>query len=133
MDPTFAWTHSHISFLYRMKGDHAASVDERARAAELLDLTENAKRMRESFAAGGWTGYLRELVSQDWGSLGASRTRRASLQAELGEKEKAIASLKDAAATGDYWLFSIKYDPAFDPLRGDPRFQALLKKFDPPR
>ena len=130
LDPTFAWTHSHISFLYRMKGDHAASVDERARADELLDMSEAAKRLRDSFAAGGWTGYLRELVSQDWGSLGTSQTRRASLLAELGEKEKAISFLNEAATKGDTWLFSIKYDPAFDALRTDPRFQALLKKFN---
>ena len=133
MDPEFAWSHSHLSVIYRMKGDHAASVEERARADELLDMLENAKRLRESFASGGWTAYLRELVSQDWGTLGSSGTRRASLLAELGEKEKAIASLNAAATAGDYWLFSIKYDPAFDALRGDPRFQALLKKFDPPK
>jgi TolB-like protein/Tfp pilus assembly protein PilF len=133
LDPTFPWTHSHISFVYRMKGDRAASVEERARAFELLDRADQARRMRERFAASGWTGYLREIVSQDWGKLGTSRTRRASLLAELGEKEAAIASLNDAAAKGDYWLFSIKYDPAFEPLRGDPRFQELLKKFNPPR
>jgi TolB-like protein/Tfp pilus assembly protein PilF len=133
MDPTFAWTHSHISYLYRMKGDRPASVEERARAFELLDMPENAKRLRESFANGGWTAYLRETLSQDWGRLGTSRTRRASLLAEAGEKELAIVILNDAAATGDWWLFSIKYDPAFNSLRGDPRFQELLKKFDPPK
>jgi len=133
MEPTFAWTHSHISFIYRMKGDHVASVEERSRAAELLDQPEEAKRLRESFAAGGWTAYLREIAGQDWGTLGSSGTRRASFLAELGENEKAFVSLADAAAKGDYWLFSIKYDPAFDPLRGDPRFLALVKKFDPPQ
>jgi TolB-like protein/Tfp pilus assembly protein PilF len=133
LDPTFPWTHSHISFVYRMKGDRAASVEERARAFELLDRADQARRMRESFATSGWTGYLREILSQDWGRLGTSGTRRASLLAELGEKEEAIASLNDAAAKGDYWLFSIKYDPAFDPLRGDPRFQELSRKFDTPK
>jgi len=113
-----------------MKGDRAASVEERARAFELLDRADQARRMRESFAASGWTGYLREILSQDWGSLGTSRTRRASLQAELGDNEEAIASLNDAAAQGDYWLFSIKYDPAFNALRSDSRFQALVKKFE---
>jgi tetratricopeptide (TPR) repeat protein len=133
LDPTFPWAHSHISFVYRMKGDRAASVEERARAFELLDQANQAQRMRESFARSGWAGYLREIVSQDWGRLGTSQTRRASLLAELGEKEKAIESLNVAAAKGDDWLFSIKYDPAFDALRGDPRFEALLRKFDPPQ
>jgi len=133
LDPTFPWAHSHISFVYRMKGDRAASVEERARAFELLDRADQATRMRESFAKSGWTGYLREIVSQDWGRLGTSQTRRASLLAELGEKEAAMASLNEAATKGDSWLFSIKYDPAFDPLRVDPRFKELLKKFNPPQ
>ena len=131
LDPTFPWTHSHISFVYRMKGDRAASVEERARAFELLDRPDLATRMRESLAMNGWTGYLREILSQDWGKLGTSETRQASLLSELGEKQAAIAKLIAGATRGDYWLFSIKYDPAFDPLRGDPRFQELVKTFDP--
>jgi tetratricopeptide (TPR) repeat protein len=131
MDPTFAWLHSHLSFVYRLKGNHAAAVEERARAFELLDRPEDARRLRESFASGGWTEYLREMLKQDWGPLGRTGTRRASVLAELGEKEEAITSLISAADRGDYWLFSIKYDPAFDSLRGDLRFQELLKKFNP--
>jgi len=132
MDPTFAWTHSHVSFIYRMKGDKEKSVAERTRAAEMLDQAENAKKLREAFASGGWTAYLREIVGQDWGNLGTSETRGASFLSELGEKEAAIEHLEKAAARGDFWLFSIKYDPAFDGLRDDPRFKALLKKFDWP-
>jgi hypothetical protein len=37
------------------------------------------------------------------------------------------------AREGSFWLFLIKVDPMFDPLRGDPRFQELVKKFDAPR
>jgi tetratricopeptide (TPR) repeat protein len=130
LDPEFAWAHSHISYLYRMKGDHAASVTERTRAFELLDQPADAQRLREIFATGGWTAYLRELVRTDWGKLGNSKTRRASLLAELGEKEEALSQLSIGAEKGDDWLFSIKYDPAFDSLRSDPRFQAVLKKLN---
>jgi len=132
LDPTFPWAHSHISYVYRMRGDHAAAVEERARAFELLDRADQATRMRESFAKSGWTGYLRDIVSQDWGRLGTSQTRRASLLAELGEKEAAMARLNEAATKGDSWLFSIKYDPAFDPLRDDPRFKEVLKRLNLP-
>ena len=131
VDPEYAWLYSHVSFLYRMKGDHAASVEARARSAELVDRPELAARLRDTFRAKGWTAYLRELLEQTR-DLFPSRTRRASILAELGEHEEAIASLNLAAEEGDWWLFSIKYDPAFDPLRDDPRFHALLKIFDPP-
>src|SRR5215831_5633068 len=133
IDPEFVWAHSHLSFIYRMKGDHAASVEERARAAEMLDQTENAKALRETFARSGWTAYVRELLGQNWGAVGRSETREASFLAELGEKEKALTSLTNGAAKGDWWLFAIKYDPAFDSLRGEPRFQELLKKLNPPK
>jgi TolB-like protein/Tfp pilus assembly protein PilF len=130
MDPVYPWSYSHISFVYRMKGDHAASVDARARSVELLGRTEIAARLHKAFADGSWTGYLHELLAQTEGNF-SSRTRRASILSELGRKEEAFASLDEAVALGDWWLFSIKYDPAFDPMRSDPRFQALVKKFEP--
>ena len=45
---------------------------------------------------------------------------------ETDESLNALAALEQAAARADFWLFSIKYDPAFEPLRGDPRFQKIL-------
>jgi hypothetical protein len=96
-----------------------------------LDRPDLAKRLRDAFANCGWTGYLRELLAQTEGNF-PSLTRRASILTELGQKEEALATLEEGAAKGEWWLFSIKYDPAFDPLHGDPRFQALLKKFDQP-
>jgi hypothetical protein len=48
-------------------------------------------------------------------------------------KGRILQSLDEAFEQSDWWLFSIKYDPAFDPMRNDPRFQALVRKFDPPQ
>src|SRR5262245_23605865 len=132
IDPAFPWAYSHISFVYRMKGDHEASVEARARAIELLDRPDLAKRLREAFASGGWTNYLHELLAQTKDNF-PSQTRKASILAELGQKEEAFAALEQAAADGDFWLFSVKYDPAFNPLRSEPRFQTILMQFNPPR
>jgi hypothetical protein len=91
--------------------------------------------MRESFANGGWNGYLNEFIRQGAGYSGtykASRLAEASVLAELGEKGKAMDALTEGAEKGDFWLFLIKTDPFIKPLRDDPRFQQLLRKFDPP-
>jgi hypothetical protein len=83
--------------------------------------------VRESYAKGGWDGMQRFMAANNppeyffWG-LGIEE-----------DKEKWIAKLTRGAEVGNFWLFLIKTDPTFDPLRSDPRFQELVKKFDPPQ
>jgi TolB-like protein/Tfp pilus assembly protein PilF len=130
-DPTFIWNHSHLSFAYRLKGDYAGAAEQRAISQELLGEKDNARLTRESFAKGGRVGFLREMIRQAVnpdGVTGGMRT--ASAYALLGEKEKALEVLDDSARKGDFWLFQIKYDPAYEALRGEPRFQTLLKMFN---
>jgi len=50
----------------------------------------------------------------------------ATLQVALGDKEQAFIWLAKAYTVRDLYLAWIKVDPAVDPLRSDPRFQALL-------
>jgi len=135
-DPSFAWIHSHLAFAYRIKGIYARMAEERALAQELVGKPDKAKLIRNSFAAGGRDGCLREMIRQALEDKPEGLNvgmRDAPAYALLGENEKAIASLEYAAEKGEFWLFSIKYDTAYDQLRGDPRFQVLLKKFDPPQ
>jgi tetratricopeptide (TPR) repeat protein len=130
MEPTFPWARLWLSNIYRQLGNHAASVEERIEALEVSGKPEEARLIRESFATGGWNSYLNEYVRQ---STGPSGTHKASALAELGEKEKAMDTLTKNAEKGDFWLFFIKTDSFMSPLRDDPRFQALLKKFSPPQ
>ena len=104
----------------------AASVEERAKALEIEGRPEDAQVIRESFAKGGWNGYLNECVRVTYGP---SVLNLSTILVELGEKEKAIDILVKAAEKGDFWLFLIKSDPYMAGLRGDSRFQELLKKF----
>jgi len=47
----------------------------------------------------------------------------------LGEKDKAIDDLERAyRERSDPHIVNIKFDPMLDPLRGDPRFEALVTK-----
>ena len=126
MDPTFPWAHSWLGRVYEWNGDHAASVEERAISRELDGRPEVAKQMREAFAKGGWNGYEKEVRRDNPNVIPAG-------ELEQTEKDTSIERLQRQAQKGSFWLFLIKMDPMFDPLRSDPRFQQLVKKFDPPQ
>lgn len=52
----------------------------------------------------------------------------ASVYVGLGDLDRAIAALRHAARQRSSNLVFLKIDPWFDPLRSDPRFQALLRE-----
>lgn len=51
---------------------------------------------------------------------------RAKVLSRLGEYEQALDQLDLALAEGGNWLNYLRVDPSVDPLRGQPRFEALL-------
>ena len=46
----------------------------------------------------------------------------------LGDNDAALGWLEKAYAQHSNGLTSLKVEPAYDPLRGDPRFQELLQR-----
>ncbi|MBL8183168.1 MAG: hypothetical protein JNL64_16360, partial [Blastocatellia bacterium] len=47
--------------------------------------------------------------------------------ATIADKEQTLVWLEKAHSAGDTTLGGIRYLPAFDLVRGDPRFEAILK------
>lgn len=56
----------------------------------------------------------------------------ASVHARLGEKDAAFAWLEKAFQDHPIFLVYLKVHPLFDSLRGDPRFDALVKRIGIP-
>jgi hypothetical protein len=57
-----------------------------------------------------------------------SKEHIAMIYTYLGEKKEALTWLERAYNEHSIYLIIFVFDPLFDPLRSEPRFQALLKK-----
>lgn len=49
----------------------------------------------------------------------------------LGDRERALENLEEALRQRSHWLTFLDIDPAFDALRGNPRFEAVARRIGP--
>ena len=100
LDDKFFLTYFPLVSVYQLKGNYSESVEMRARVAEINGNVEKAASIRESFAKGGWEGYLRYEISLVKPRPDSEERFRgvsydlAELYVQLGEKDKAFEALK---------------------------------------
>jgi len=134
LDPGFARAHRTLAEVYRVKGDYANAVEERARFFDLIGQSQNATLIRATFARDGWLGFLR-LVTAENSPLKDSNNNWVVAKAylDLGQKDKAFAELNKAYENRLSSLCWLKVEPQLDSLRSDPRYQQLLQKMGFPQ
>jgi serine/threonine-protein kinase len=125
--PDFWLSHYYLYNVYRFKGNYALAIEELAKSKDLRDETEAAKLIRESFAKGGWQGFL-HAVTVEHAPMKMSAYNMAGFYAEVGDRDRAFAALNEAVDKADQFIGFMKIDPFMKPLRDDPRFQQLLKR-----
>lgn len=93
---------------------------------------EDADDFREAFRIGGWNGFLRKQLEklEEAAAKGAriSPSIYANIYAQLGDRENAFFWFEKVFENRDPFILQFKVEPAFDLLRGDPRYAALLHK-----
>jgi serine/threonine-protein kinase len=114
---------------YSIAGRHREAVEwiERARAAD-PDLVLRADIEVYIRARAGERAGLPALLQRLQAEPNPDPYNLASLYAMLGEREQVLAQLDRAVARRHRDAPQISIDQAFLEYRGDPRFQALLKK-----
>ena len=48
----------------------------------------------------------------------------------MGDKNKAFVEIEKAFSDEDWFLTVMRVDPFMNPLRDDPRFDAIIKRLD---
>ncbi len=69
---------------------------------------------------------LEDLAREAGGGGYVSHFGPATIQAALGERDRALAELDSTVAERGWGILTVRVEPAFDFLRADPRFAAIL-------
>jgi TolB-like protein/Tfp pilus assembly protein PilF len=132
IDPTFYYAHYNLGIALQLKGDVPAAIAEYTKAQQLSDdlfvqvlLAAAKAHTGDKDAAIQMLAELEELSQHRY----VPAYLRIRLYLSLGNRDEAIRRLEQAIADHErLTLTLIKVDPMFDPLRGDPRFEALVQK-----
>jgi hypothetical protein len=90
-----------------------------------------AATLEAAYAQSGVRGYWRaflDLAESPSSEVYSSPYVRARLYAMVGDPGRALQWLDTACAARDGGLSLLKVDPCMDPLRAEPRFQAILAR-----
>jgi serine/threonine-protein kinase len=71
---------------------------------------------------------LRDELARRFGD--AAHYQYAQIEAQIGDKDRAITELDKAWTFRDPGLAAMRVDPFIDPLRGDPRYAAILARLN---
>jgi tetratricopeptide (TPR) repeat protein len=132
MDPGFYYAHWDLGRELEAKGARDAAIEEYQRARALNDDPWILGLLAHAYALSGRKSEalkildkLKQLSSQRY----VTAYTFAIVYLGLGNKEEALRWLeKSYQDRAGYDIYSIKFDPFLDPLRGDRRFEELVQK-----
>jgi len=137
LDPQFYWAHRQLGFALELKGARNEAIAEYEKAQALSDDPRVLASIGHAYATTGEQKEAREILAR---LTEMARTRYVApysfvvIHLALGEKDQALDYLeKDAHEPSGFEINFARVDPYIDPLRGNPRFEALVQKVFAPK
>ena len=132
MDPELFFAYQSLGIVYRFKGNDDKAFESFIKAWNLGGSEpDEINLLKTIYAKSGWRGiYEREFkeVKEAEKNGKPNYNRLANLSIELGQREQAIVYLEKAVGQRRWALPLLNVHPKYDSLRGDPRFDELVKR-----
>lgn len=129
LNPNFMVGHAVMGWAYTQQKRYAEAIEELQTAAKLSgDVPVYRCALGRAYALSGNSAEARKILSEMEAIMTEPRgsgSAIAALYLTLGDSERALHWL-ELTATGDVQANWLRVEPAFDPLRGNPRFQTIL-------
>ena len=85
--------------------------------------------LRAAAAAGGMRGFWKRWLEIEQRQPEYFNTQVPAIAwLSIGDRERALSELEKLCEARSLWIRAIGVEPTWDPVRADPRFQALLRK-----
>jgi tetratricopeptide (TPR) repeat protein len=137
MDSQFFLAHYYLGTAFQLKGQLKEAIPEFQKSIELNNDPYSIAMLGQAYARIGQENEARKILArlnEEAKSRYVPPYALALILTALNDKERAIDELERAYREGaGNYLFLVKVDPLLDPLRGDPRFEALVQKVIGPK
>jgi non-specific serine/threonine protein kinase len=136
IDPANPAAHGVLALAYALTGQREQAIQQcKERDAFTPSAQFSGLTWAQVYAVLGETQEARKILEEaerNWKPDGASSFWIAMTHAVLGNKEAAFEWLEKAFLERASFLYTLKISAAFNSLRGDPRFDALVKRIGIP-
>jgi len=131
LDQNFWGAHYKLAEVYHATGRYQDAISEYEKAFELEGDHAFAEALRQGYTDAGYQGALKRWLArlQERARNGQpSSFAFAEVYTLLGDNDQALSYLDKALNERTSWSVLINCNPTFDRLRGDPRFQQLVRR-----
>jgi eukaryotic-like serine/threonine-protein kinase len=135
--PDYAAAHEHFGDAYEKKGMLHEAITQWSAALTLSGKPEHARMLEEVFATSGLQAAVRALARRQLEDLDRKRLQGEYVPAwhylmayvRLGANEQAFAWLARTVEERNWFALELRVNPILDPLRDDPRFVDLMRRW----
>jgi DNA-binding winged helix-turn-helix (wHTH) protein/TolB-like protein/Flp pilus assembly protein TadD len=132
VEPSDASAYLALYDIYHQRGMYREAVESFLKQASLKGVrAEQIEELRSAFEVAGWSGFIRKRLEETQRRAAREDVPAflfAELYVSLGQKDEAFSWLEKSFDAHDPVTLQFMIDPAYDSLRGAPRYTKLIRR-----